>query len=51
MNPVPVQEVALVDDHVRSDEFPLVIEDGDADNDAVVCVGGVYVRVYPLEYA
>lgn len=45
LKPVPVQEVALVDDHVRSEEFPLVIEDGDADNDAVVCVGGVYVRV------
>jgi hypothetical protein len=33
--PVPVHEAAFVEDHVRVDEPPCVIDVGFADNDAV----------------
>ncbi len=37
---VPTHEVALVDDHVRSDDSPLIIESGLATRDAVTAAGG-----------
>mgnify|MGYP001102825891 FL=1 len=42
---VPVQEVALIDDQLRVDDWPAVIEVGLAEREAVGAPGGETVRV------